>query len=81
MGSGPCHAENRTTAKVSDHAEVSRNFLHYAPFHRSWFIQFLAKTEFRQIRMSRETEMERNREMGKCWGGRERKRERDGEAG
>ena len=47
--------------KVSDHAEVSRNFLqmHYAPFHRAWFIRFSAKTELRQIRLFRERGRER----------------------
>ena len=72
--------------KVSAHAEVSRNFLqmHYAPFHRAWFIKFSAKTELRQIRMSRERErgreMKREREMGKR-GGREKERERGGGEG
>ena len=73
--------------KVSAHAEVSRNILqmHYAPFHRAWFIKFSAKTELRQIRMSRERErgreMKREREMGKR-GGRKREREREkGERG
>ena len=70
--------------KVSAHAEVSRNFLqmHYAPFHRAWFIKFSAKTELRQIRMFRE----RGREMeiegdGERRGeeGEERKRERERE--
>ena len=71
--------------KVSAHAEVSRNFLqmHYAPFHRAWFIKFSAKTELRQIRMSRERErgreMKREREMGKRGGKKERKRERERE--
>ena len=73
--------------KVSAHAEVSRNFLqmHYAPFHRAWFIKFSAKTELRQIRMSRERErgreMNREREMGKKGGGEEKKRERERERG
>ena len=73
--------------KVSAHAEVSRNFLqmHYAPFHRAWFIKFSAKTELRQIRMSREREgreMKREREMGKRGGKKERKeRERERERG
>ena len=75
--------------KVSAHAEVSRNFLqmHYAPFHRAWFIKFSAKTELRQIRMSRERERERDEERegdgGK--GGKEkekvRERERERERG
>ena len=69
--------------KVSAHAEVSRNFLqmHYAPFHRAWFIKFSAKTELRQIRMFRERgrEMEREREMGKVGGEEERERERERE--
>ena len=62
--------------KVSAHAEVSRNFLqmHYGPFHRAWFIKFSAKTELRQIRMSRERERERERE-------RDEEREGDGEKG
>ena len=67
--------------KVSAHAEVSRNFLqmHYAPFHRAWFIKFSAKTELRQIRMSRERERERDeeREGDGEKGGKERKRERE----
>ena len=70
--------------KVSAHAEVSRNFLqmHYAPFHRAWFIKFSAKTELRQIRMSRERgrEMEREREGDGERGGK-RKRERERERG
>ena len=72
--------------KVSAHAEVSRNFLqmHYAPFHRAWFIKFSAKTELRQIRMSRERERERDEERegdGEKGGGKEEKRERGGERG
>ena len=70
--------------KVSAHAEVSRNFLqmHYAPFHRAWFIKFSAKTELRQIRMSRERERERERDEeregdGEKGGGEEKKRERE----
>ena len=68
--------------KVSAHAEVCRNFLqmNYAPFHRAWLIKFSAKTEFRQIRMSRERgrEMERERGIwGKGEGGREGERERE----
>ena len=70
--------------KVSAHAEVSRNFLqmHYAPFHRAWFIKFSAKTELRQIRMSRERERERERDEeregdGEKGGGREKERERE----
>ena len=71
--------------KVSAHAEVSRNFLqmHYAPFHRAWFIKFSAKTELRQIRMSRERGREMERERGR-WGKggkREREREREREGG
>ena len=65
--------------KVSAHAEVCRNFLqmNYAPFHREWLIKFSAKTEFRQIRMSRERgrEMERERGIWGKGGGRERERE------
>ena len=63
--------------KVSAHAEVSRNFLqmHYAPFHRAWFIKFSAETELRQIRMSRERGREMERERGR-WGERKRERER-----
>ena len=51
--------------------------MNYAPFHRAWLIKFSAKTELRQIRMSRERgrEMEREREMEK--GGRERERDRE----
>ena len=71
--------------KVSAHAEVSRNFLqmHYAPFHRAWFIKFSAKTELRQIRMFRERGRERwrEREMGKGGGGRGRERQRGRERG
>ena len=72
--------------KVSAHAEVSRNFLqmHYAPFHRAWFIKFSAKTELRQIRMSRERERERERDEereGDGEKGGERKRERERERG
>ena len=71
--------------KVSAHAEVSRNFLqmHYAPFHRAWFIKFSAKTELRHIRMSRERERERDEERegdGEKGGG-ERGREREGGRG
>ena len=72
--------------KVSAHAEVSRNFLQmlYAPFHRAWFIKFSAKTELRQIRMSRERERERERDEereGDGEKGGERKRERERERG
>ena len=70
--------------KVSAHAEVSRNFLqmHYAPFHRAWFIKFSAKTELRQIRMSRERERERDEEREGEWEkGGKRKREREGGEG
>ena len=73
--------------KVSAHAEVSRNFLqmHYAPFHRAWFIKFSAKTELRQIRMSRERErgreMKREGEMVEKGGGGEKEREREREGG
>ena len=69
--------------KVSAHAEVSRNFLqmHYAPFHRAWLIKFSAKTELRQIRMSRERERERDeqREGDGEKGGKEKERERERE--
>ena len=68
--------------KVSAHPEVSRNFLqmHYAPFHRAWFIKFSAKTELRQIRMSRERERERDEEReGDGEKGGEKKRERERE--
>ena len=73
--------------KVSAHAEVSRNFLqmHYAPFHRAWFIKFSAKTELRQIRMFTEKGREIEREGGEERQGvgergreREREREREG---
>ena len=74
--------------KVSAHAEVIRNFLqmHYASFHRAWFIKFSAKTELRQIRMSREREGERDEQRegdgGKRGGGgKEKKRERERESG
>ena len=52
--------------KVSTHSEVSRNFLqmHYVPFHRAWLMQFSAKTELRQIRMSRERDGEGDGERG-----------------
>ena len=54
--------------------------MNYAPFHRAWLIKFSAKTELRQIRMSRERgrEMERERGIWGKWGGRERERERGG---
>ena len=63
--------------KVSAHAEVSRNFfqMHYAPFHRAWFIKFSAKTELRHIRMSREREGDGEKGEGKE---EERERERGG---
>ena len=69
--------------KVSAHAEVSRNFLqmHYAPFHRAWFIKFSAKTELRQIRMSRERGREMERERGRWGKGGKRERERERKRG
>ena len=49
--------------------------MNYAPIHRAWLIKFSAKTEFRQIRMSRERGRVMDREGDGERGEGERERE------
>ena len=72
MGSSPCHAENRTTAKSfrSCYSEQKHFANALCPFSQSIAHKSSAKTELRPIRKSRE----RGREMVMGKGG---KRERE----